>query len=111
MPNGRSWFVALCFLGCPCIAEAQLLNTLFPEGVPGYGAEQGVTVQSRARPQFDPLGVRLDTLMIRPLLAESIGYDDNIFGGLARRGAWEIATRPSVLVGTENSDGNLGLYF
>lgn len=94
------------------MAEAQLLDSLFPEGVPGYGSEQGVTVRSRARPEYDPLGIRLDTVMIGPLLSESLGYDDNIFGASGHRaGAWEIATQPSVLLGTQNSGGSAGAYF
>lgn len=97
-------------MACLRSANAQLLTTLFPEGVPGYGAEQGVTVQSRARPQFDPIGVRIDTIMIQPLLGESIGYDDNVFGGPVHRGAWQIATQPSMLFGTRNSDGGVALY-
>src|ERR1019366_8099352 len=50
MRNGRLWLNALCLLGCTALgaarlADAQLLTTLFPEGVPGYGTGQGVTVQ------------------------------------------------------------------
>ena len=52
---------ALCLLVCAVsgpvlVAHAQLLTSLFPEGVPGYGTEQGVTVQSRARPAYDLSG-------------------------------------------------------
>lgn len=115
MRNGRGWLVALCLLGCSpvcrvIVARAQLLDALFPEGVPGYGTEQGVTVQSRARPEYEPLGIHLGTLTIRPLLGLAAGYDDNIFGGPTRRGAWEIAAQPSVLAGTESSAGSVGLY-
>jgi hypothetical protein len=115
MRNGREWFLALCLLCCSSpghipVARAQLLDALFPEGVPGYGAEQGVTVQSRARPGYQPLGIRLDTLTIRPQLGVSVGYDNNIFGGPSHRGAWEVATQPSVLASTENSIGSAGLY-
>ncbi len=111
MPSRRSWFIALCLLACGWTANAQLLTTLFPEGVPGYGTEQGVTVLSRARPAFEPLGIRAGMLMIHPLLTLSTGYDDNIFAGPVPRGAWQIATRPSVLIGTENSTGSAGLFF
>ncbi|MSO99722.1 MAG: hypothetical protein EXR07_01540 [Acetobacteraceae bacterium] len=100
----------LCVLLLAGPAQAQLLTSLFPEGVPGYGTEQGVTVRSRARPAFEPLGVRADTVMIRPLLGVSAGYDDNIFGGPARRGAWQIATRPSVLASVERSNTSLGFF-
>jgi hypothetical protein len=116
MGNGRLWLNALCLLGCTAfgrvqLAEAQLLTTLFPEGVPGYGTEQGVTVQSRARPAFDPLGFRDGTMTVRPLLGESIGYDDNIFGGPVRRGGWQIGTHPSVLTGIDGSGGNAAAFF
>jgi hypothetical protein len=110
MPTGRSWLVALCLLSYAQMSKAQLLSSLFPEGVPGYGTEQGVTVQSRERPSFDPLGIHAGTVTIRPLLSESIGYDNNIFGGPSARGAWEIATAPSVLMGTEGPDGSAGLF-
>jgi hypothetical protein len=115
MRNGREWLLALCLLCCSplcrvLVAQAQLLDSLFPEGVPGYATEQGVTVQSRARPEYQPPGIRIDTLTIRPLLGVSAGYDNNIFGGPSHRGAWEIATQPSVLASTENSIGSAGLY-
>jgi hypothetical protein len=110
MRNGRLWLVALGLLACLRPAHAQLLNTLFPEGVPGYSAEQGVTVQSRVRPQFDPLGFRFGSLTIQPLLSESIGYNDNIFAGADPRGGWQIATEPSVLIAAQNSGGSAGLY-
>jgi hypothetical protein len=111
MRYGRLFILVLFFLARAATAHAQLLMSLFPDGVPGYGAEQGVTVGSRARPAYDPLGYRFETLTIRPLLSLSTGYDDNIFGGPTPRGAWEIATQPSVLIGTESSSGTLGTYF
>jgi hypothetical protein len=111
MRNGREWLVAICLLCSTPGAQAQLLDQLFPEGVPGYGTEQGVTVRSRTRPDSEPLGIHLDSLMIRPLLGVSTGYNDNVLGGPAHRGAWEIITQPSVLMGTENSLGSTGLFF
>ncbi len=115
MRDARSWICTLGLLACAVsgpvlVANAQLLTSLFPEGVPGYGTEQGVTVQSRARPAYDPLGLRDGLLTVRPLLGESLGYDDNIFGGPDRRGAWEIGTHPSVLMGLDGSGGTLGGY-
>jgi hypothetical protein len=85
MRTGCAWVIGLCLPAFAATAEAQLLTSLFPGGVPGYGTEQGVTVQSRARPAYDPLGIRIDTAMARPLLYESFGYDNNIFGGSAAR--------------------------
>src|SRR5690242_17602731 len=85
------------------VAAAQLLTSLFPEGVPGYGTGPGVTVQSRARPEFDPLGIREGKLTVRPTLGESIGYDSNIFAAPRPRGASQIGTHPSVLLGADGS--------
>jgi len=108
MRTRQSWLIVLGILAFPRIAHAQILTALFPEGVPGYGAEEGVTVQSRARPAFDPLGIRDANVTFHPLLSESIGYNDNIFGGPGHHGAWEIATQPSLLTSVESSVGNLG---
>jgi hypothetical protein len=110
MPSERSCLAVVCLLACAQVAEAQLLTALFPEGVPGYGAGPGVTVRSRARPAFEPLGIRAGIATIKPRLSESIGYDNNIFGGPMRRGAWEIATSPSILIGAETSKGSAGLF-
>jgi hypothetical protein len=110
MPTERSWLVACCLLGCAHVAEAQLLTTYFPEGVPGYGAGQGVTVRSRARPALEPLGIRAGNVTIRPRLDVSLGYDNNIFGSPVRRGAWEIANQPSVLLSSELAGGGIGLF-
>jgi hypothetical protein len=110
MRNRREWIAALCLLFNTQQAVAQLLTTLFPEGVPGYGGEQGVTVQSRERPEFDPLGIRANTMIIRPLLTTSTGYDDNIFAGSSHLGAWEIATRPSFLITRDNPASTIAMY-
>jgi hypothetical protein len=110
MRNRRECFIAFILLVCAPGAAAQLLSALFPEGVPGYGADPGVTVRSRVRPEFDPLGIRLDTLMIQPFLTESAGFDDNLFAGAAHRGAWEVATGPSALISTKGSAGSAGMY-
>jgi hypothetical protein len=90
-------------------AWAQFLASYLPQGVPGYDTSPGVTVQSRVRPEQDPLGIRIDNGLIKPTFSESVGYDDNVFGGQARRGAWEVVSEPSVLIGTESSQGSIGL--
>jgi hypothetical protein len=72
----------------PNAAQAQLAQVMGPslldqfsqEGVPGYAAEPGTTVLSRARPDYDPLGVRAGDFIIRPEVVESLGYNDNLLG-------------------------------
>lgn len=110
MRNARQWLVALCLLGCPHKAAAQLLPTLFPEGVPGYGSEQGVTVQSRARPGYDPLGIHIDTIVIQPRWDTATGYDDNVFAGATHLGAWEFVNRPSLLISKNDPNGSAAFY-
>ena len=56
--------------------HAELLSSYFPTGVPGYGTAPGVTVASRERPDFDPLGTRLGSFILRPQVEEGLGYDD-----------------------------------
>src|SRR5262249_45061671 len=68
-----------------------LLERYFPDGVPGYGAEAGVTVPSRLRPEYEPLGVRAGSFIIRPEITESLGYASNPAGLTKARGSgvWE----------------------
>jgi len=108
MWNVRATLILFCLLIWAVCAHAQSLEGFFPAGVPGYGTEPGVTVRSRARPAFDPFGMRFDTVMLHPRLDQTIGFDDNIFGGSSRRGAWEIRTQPSLLAVIDQSDFTLG---
>lgn len=43
-------------------------------------AMRGVTVATRPRPEFDPLGVRLGAFRLDAAAETGIGYDDNLFG-------------------------------
>ncbi len=103
-----------CAIACCAIAfsgvHAELLSSYFPAGVPGYGTAPGVTVGSRARPEFDPLGTRLGSFILRPQLEEGLGYDDNVFGGGSRRGSWMLGTHPSLLVNSDWSRDSIGGY-
>jgi hypothetical protein len=91
-------------------ATADLLSSLFPEGVPGYGAEPGVTVLSRARPAYDPLGLHAGAFTLWPQLQEAIGYDSNVLAGAHPRGSWTVGTRPSLLTTGTWSAGSVGAY-
>lgn len=92
------------------VGGGQTLGALFPEGVPGYGTDPGVTVRSRARPATDPSGIRFGPTLLRPDLTVSIGYDDNVFGGPNHRGSPRIVTSPSLLAATAWADTSLGLF-
>jgi hypothetical protein len=91
-------------------AVAQILHTLFPEGVPGYGTQPGVTVLSRLRAEQEPQGLREGAFRLFPRLETALGYDDNVLGGTGKRGSWVAATRPSVLLASDWSRDAFGAY-
>lgn len=91
-------------------ATAAMLDQLFPEGVPGYGAAPGVTVRSRLHPDQEPLGTRIGGFLVRPLLETGFGYDSNVFGGSPARGSWLLRNRPSLLFASDWSRDALGGY-
>src|ERR1700688_2728163 len=90
--------------------RAEQLSTYFPEGVPGYGTAPGVTVSSRARPDVDPQGIRVDSFVVHPQLEQGLGYDSNVFGGTPQRGSWIVGTHPSLLVASDWSRDSVGGY-
>jgi hypothetical protein len=105
--------VAAVIAGCAIAyggVHAELLSSYFPAGVPGYGTAPGVTVASRERPEFDPLGTRIDGFIVRPQIEEGLGYDDNVFGGASRLGSWILGTHPSLLVNSDWSRDSIGGY-
>ncbi len=101
---------ALCCAFAYGSLRAELLSSHFPDGVPGYGTAPGVTVASRARPDFDPQGIRVDSFVLHPQLEEGLGYDSNVFGGAPQRGSWLVGTHPSLLVASDWSRDSLGAY-
>lgn len=98
-----------CALACAS-AHAELLSGYFPTGVPGYGRAPGVTVASRARPDFDPPGIRLGGFVLHPQLGQGLGYDSNVFGAANPRGSWIVGTHPSLLVASDWSRHRIGGY-
>lgn len=64
--------LAAMLVGGPSGAAAQ---TLAPRDV-----ARGVTVESRARPDYDPLGVRLGGFRLDGQVEAGAGYDSNLFG-------------------------------
>src|ERR1700722_1998207 len=106
--------IAAIIAGCAVAyggVHAELLSSYFPAGMPGYGTAPGVTVASRERPDFDPLGTRIGDFTIRPQIEEGLGYDDNVFGsGGNRLGSWILGTHPSLLVNSDWSRDSIGGY-
>lgn len=112
---GWSLLVAGAALGWAAVAHSQDLSGYFPRGVPGYDAAPGVTVQSRARPQYDPIGVRAGTFLIYPRVDLGLGYDSNLFGTApisgTQLGSWLFDTRASVQASSDWGRDRLGGYF
>lgn len=90
------------------VANTSLLDQYFQPGVPGYGQELGVTVLSRARPEYDPLGVRVGDFIIRPEIDESVGYDSNVLGTSPSKGAFDFDTQGSVRANSDWGRNSLG---
>jgi hypothetical protein len=81
-------------------ARSQILDQYLAPNVYGTGAEPGVTVTSRQRPYLDYRSVRLGSVVIRPEVAEALGYDDNVLGTSKGRGSVLAQTTASLQAGT-----------
>lgn len=81
--------------------RAQPLAAYFPQGVPGYGTMPGVTVLSRARPDYQPPGIRAGDMLISPSLEAVVGYDSNVLGGPGAKGSWMVGTHPALRVSSD----------
>jgi hypothetical protein len=97
--------VMICLAGR---AVAELITALFPDGVPGYDVDAGVTVQTRLHPEQMPLGVREGVFEFLPQLDQSVGYTSNALPGPYRRGSWEVVTAPALGIGSNWSRDNFG---
>lgn len=81
-------------------AHAQLIDRYFPAGLPGYGVEAGVTVATRARAAYEPTGVRLGGVVVRPTLSTATGFTSNALGRPGGRGSALVQTAGSILAAT-----------
>jgi hypothetical protein len=101
-PNGyQSWIAPLLGMGLAgwaLPAQAQTTaDAFFPTGNYGYDQDLGVTVLTRARPEYDESGVRLGGFTIRPALDQSIFDNSNVNGtGGSENGSWGSRTSGSV---------------
>ncbi len=85
------------------VAETPLLDQLLqPSGAGGGTAFQpGVTVTSRARPDYDSSGVQAGNFVIRPEIFESAGYESNVLGTARPHGSAVIETNASVTAASD----------
>jgi hypothetical protein len=92
-------------------AVAELMTALFPDGVPGYDVDEGVTVETRIHPEQIPLGIREGAFEFLPQLEQSVGYTSNALPGQFRRGSWEVVTAPALAIGSGWSRDSFGALF
>jgi hypothetical protein len=107
-------WIFLALTAAVCIAGravAELMTAVFPEGVPGYDTDEGVTVQTRLHPEQMPLGVREGAFEFLPQLDQSVGYTSNALSGPYRRGSWEVATAPALAIASGWSRDSFGALF
>jgi hypothetical protein len=92
-------------------AVAELLTAVFPDGVPGYDTDEGVTVETRLHPEQMPLGVREGAFEFLPQLDESVGYTSKALPGPYRRGSWQVGTAPALALASGWSRDSFGALF
>ena len=92
-------------------AFAQLVDTYFPSGLIGYRDELGVTVGSRARPEFDPEGIRAGSFILRPDLGTGFGFASNPTGHRPARGSPFASNTGQLRVNSNWSSDNVAALF
>ena len=107
----RGFLVLVVAVGAAGRAVAELMTALFPDGVPGYDADDGVTVETRLHPEQMPLGVREGAFVVSPRLDESFGYTSNALPGPYRRGSWQLVTAPALGILSDWSQNSFGALF
>ena len=71
---------AALFLGVSCAATGvSSAYAQAPDTTSALARDQNTSVRERARPEYDPLGVRAGAFMLYPMLDVGVSFDDNIF--------------------------------
>jgi hypothetical protein len=71
--------IVLAIAGAPAVTRAQDTLIVQPAIPQGFDRGRNVSVQSRPRPSYAPLGARIGGLMIFPQLATAAGVTDNAY--------------------------------
>lgn len=70
--------------------------------------ERGVTVRSRPRPEYDPIGLRLGSFVVRPSLRLDTVFDDNVLAS-GRRQESDVVIRTTPQVDVRSDWGRHGV--
>ena len=89
---------------CSQVSAQALLDQYISPNIAGLGIQPGVTVLSRSRPEFDPIGINFGEITIRPQLLETTGFDDNVTGTPSARGSLVVETNAVLNVLYNHSD-------
>jgi hypothetical protein len=87
-----------------CLAQA--IDVYFPQGNYGYDQQLGVTVQTRAHPLYEPLGIQVDSFNVAPRADESLFYNSNV-NGFGNSASWGSLTSASISAGSDWSRDSL----
>jgi len=87
-------------------------STLFPQSVPGFDQEQGLTLPSAPLPDDSVAGrgVRAAGVLIQPSLDIGTGYDSDVLGARGRPGSAIISETPALSLTTEGSVVRVGAF-
>ena len=76
--------------------RAQRLDSYFPEFVSSIASRPEPAALTRRQAEYEALGVRVGSFVVRPLLREAVGYDSNVFGVRDGPGSPVVGTSASV---------------
>jgi hypothetical protein len=106
--NGLSLLGGVALVAWPITLRAQSIDSYFAPGVGGYDQQLGVTVQSRAHPEYAAPGIDIGSFNIRPKFDQSVIYNSDPTG-TSGPGSWGSQSSASVAAGSLWSRNSLGM--
>ncbi len=101
--------LALSALGTALALAGATAQAQTPEAADADDVARGVTVQSRPRPEFDPLGVRLPGWRLDGAVETGGGYDDNLPRTAGGQGGGFLSEDLAVAARTDWTRHQIGL--
>ena len=95
----------------PCPVNAQLFEQYLSPSVLGIDNDRSAIIAARPQTEYDPLGIRLGDVVIRPQLDESIGFNSNVLGTRPSVGSAFVNTSPTVTITPNLGRDALGATF
>ncbi len=90
-------------------AGAQVLDRYFPANVPAYQDWFASLDTLQIDKAYQPPGVHAASFLIRPSIAEAVGYDSNPNGNVAARGSPALVTSGAVSVDSDWSRNGINV--